>query len=136
MSEGLKKWIIQLAAALFLAFVLMWVCGLGSAENTADKIRAVCDGFTVSAFLHIGMGVLFWASSTGFFDIFSYALRKGAHAIIPGFFKDTVGGYYEYKIDKGNGRKQHSHWRTLVVGLCLLVVGFILTALWYQVAGE
>lgn len=134
--ETWKKWLIQSITALILAFVLMWICGLGEAKNAADKVKAVCDGFTVAAFLHIGIGVLLWISTTGFFDIFGYAFRKGAHAIIPGLFRDTAGGYYEYKIDKEDGRNPHTHWRTLIIGVFLLVISFILTAVWYYVAGE
>lgn len=134
MPEKIKKYIIQTLSALVFACILMWVCGLGGAKSVADKVRAVCDGFTVAAFLYIGVGVLLWVSSTGFFDIFSYAFRKGAHAIIPGLFRDTAGGYYEYKVDKSNGRKQHVHWSTLIIGLCMLAVSFVLTAVWYMLA--
>lgn len=130
-----KKYIIQSLIALAFAVTLMWCCGVLETETVADRVKAVCDGFSVAALLYISMGAILWVSTTGFFDIFSYAFKKGAHAIIPVTFQDMPRGYYEYKMEKNANRKERTHWFTLVLGGIMLVISLILTAVWYHVAG-
>ena len=82
------KYAASLISGLLLAFAVMWLRGLFSAESAADTVMAVSDGFAVAGLLFFGIGSLMWVSTTGFFDIFAFALRKGAHAIIPGMVGD------------------------------------------------
>ena len=115
-----------------LSFGVMFYRGLFQAETAGDRIMIICDGFTVTALLFISMGGLMWASTTGFFDIFSYAVRKGAHALIPGMVRDNLPGYYEYKLEKESKRKDKGAKSTFLVGVVFLAVSLALTGVWYQ----
>ena len=127
-----KKYIVQIIAGVILSFLIMWYRGLFSFESTADTVLIICDGFTITAFLYLGIGSLLWMSTTGFFDIFGYAFKKGAHALIPGHIHDKIGSYYDYVMDKKTGRKKYTEWSALIVGAGFLLLVIILTIVWYQ----
>ncbi len=131
-----KSYVIQFVAGLTLSVLVMFWQGVFSRGNTADVIRGVCDGFTVTALLYVSMGMLLWASTTGFFDIFGFAVRKGLHNIIPVFVKEDPGGYYEYKVDKEEKRQTKPRRSTMLIGLVFLAVSIALTFVWYSVAKE
>ncbi len=128
----LVKYMVLIIVGAVLAFIIMCYRGLLSAIDLADTVLIICDGFTVTAFLYLSIGSLIWFSTTGFFDIFGYAFQKGAHAIIPGLFKDRLGGYYEYKLDKQNKRKSNKDRSALITGAGFLLIVIILTVIWYQ----
>ncbi|HKM34094.1 MAG TPA: DUF3899 domain-containing protein [Lachnospiraceae bacterium] len=126
------KYVVQIIAGVVLSFIIMCYRGLFSSTSTAEIVLIVCDGFTIIAFLYLGIGSLLWLSTTGIFDIFGYAFKKGAHAIIPGRIDDKTGDYYEYKMDKITRRKKYTEWSALVVGAGFLLLVIILTIVWYQ----
>lgn len=128
------KFAAQLLTGLLMAFVVMGVRGLFDPETTlSGKVMAISDGFSVTGLLYIGMGSLMWVSTTGLFDIFAYAVRKGAHGLIPGMVKDTDGDYYSYKMDKKEKRKPFSGMSSLVTGAVFVIISVIFTVVWYNV---
>lgn len=131
-----KSYVIQTVAGLTLSVLVMFWQDVFARENTADVIRGVCDGFTVTALLYVAMGMLLWVSTTGFFDIFGFAFRKGVHHILPIFIREDPGGFYEYKLDREEKRQVKPQRSTLLVGLFFLAVSIVLTFVWYGVAGE
>ena len=128
-----KKYVIQLLVGLLIAFVIIWQRGLFAAESVADKVLIICDGFTVVAFIYLCLGALLWISSTGTMDIFSYALKRGVNALLPGRVFDDLGGYYEYKMNKQEKRKGFKEHSTLVIGFLFLIISIGLTLVWYSV---
>lgn len=128
-----KSYVIQTVAGLTLSVLIMFEQDVFSHENTADVIRGVCDGFTVTALLYAAFGMLFWISTTGFFDIFGFAFRKGLHHILPVVMREDPGGYYEYKTDREDKRQVKPRRSTLLVGLFFLAVSIALTFVWYSV---
>lgn len=100
-----------------------------------DLILAIGDGCTVTALCLLSMGILVWVATTGFFDIFSYAVRKGAHMLVPGLVRDLAGDYYTYKMDRQGSRKekgQKGEKSMFLVGAGFLLVSLVLTVVWYQ----
>ncbi len=80
-------------------------------------------------------GCLWYHATTGFFDIFSYAVRKGAHMLVPGLVRDLAGDYYTYKMDRQGSRKekgQKGEKSMFLVGAGFLLVSLVLTVVWYQ----
>lgn len=137
----LKSYAIQTGvAALLVAALAAYRMG-GVPANAEGRVMAFCDAFFIVGMLYFCIGALVWVSTTGFFDIFSYAFRKGAHALIPGRITDTVGGFYEYKLGKQEKRKgkgsevgsRFGKGSTLLIGILLLVVSAVLTAVWYGI---
>lgn len=137
----LKGYAIRIGVAAFLSAALV-VYQMGELpENAAGRVRVFSDAFFIVGMLYSCIGALIWVSTTGFFDIFSYAFRKGAHALIPGRITDTVGGFYEYKLEKQEKRKgknsqsggRSGKASTLLVGMLLLAASAVLAAVWYGV---
>ena len=126
------KYVIQVVIGVLVAFAVMCYRGLFASTNTQDTLLIICDGFTVTAFLYLGIGALLWLSTTGIFDIFAYAFKKGAHALIPGRTHDKIGGYYEYKMEKQADRKHYTEWSALIVGAGFLLLSILFTVIWYQ----
>lgn len=128
------KYYVQTGLGLVLAFAVMVSRGLFSKPALADKVMAVGDGFTVAAVLYLGCGAMMWVSTIGFFDMFGYAVKKAAHALIPGMVNDDVGRYYEYKVEKETKReKGFGEHFTLLLGVVFLAISAILLWVWYQV---
>lgn len=127
------KYYVQAGIGLVLAFTVMVSRGLFEKPALADKVMAVGDGFTVAAVMYLGCGAIMWVSSTGFFDIFGYAVKKAAHALLPGMVSDDVGRYYEYKMEKETKRKGFFENFTLMLGIIFFVLSAILLFVWYQV---
>ncbi len=125
-----RSFFIQLLIGLVCVLLIVLIGDMP--EDTADRVMAVDDAFTIVAFLYIGFGALFWVSSTGFFDIFSFAVKRALHAFIPGFVGDSTADYYEYKEERRGKRKERSIKSTFFAGVFLLVVSIVLTAVWYQ----
>lgn len=126
------KYYVQTGCGLLLAFAVMVYRGLFSVSQVADKVMFVGDGFTVAAVLYLGFGAIMWVSSTGFFDIFAYALKRAAHAIVPGMVDDDTGRYYEYKVEKEEKRKGFLENFTLVLGAIFLLISIVLLIVWHQ----
>ena len=141
-----KKWIkyvIQVVIGLAIAAMVIGsggnnfsdAVGIMEAQEISVVLMILSDGFTVPGLLFFCFGALMAVSTTGMFDIFSYAFRKCAHALIPGMVHDTVGKYYDYKMGKAERRKeQKTEWSTLLVGCGFLAIAVILTFAWYAVA--
>ena len=127
------KYYVKAGVALLLAFLVMILRGLFESGTVADKVMAIGDGFTVVGVLYLGFGALMWIATTGFFDLFSYAAKKAAHAILPGMVQDDVGRFYEYKVDKESKRKGFLEHFTLVIGVVFMLISAVLLFIWYQV---
>ena len=96
---------------------------IGTAENTAFACRYLSDGLFVAGVLLTGFGMMVWISTTGFFDMFSYA----GHSLLVLFSSlrnpKEHESFYDYKMKKEEKRGQAKPY-ILIVG-----VGFILAAL-------
>ena len=130
-----KTLLIQFLTGFALSFLLMWQRGLFQVSLPADRVLAVADGLTLASFLYLGIGSLMWVSTTGVFDIFGFAFKKAAHALIPGKDPLKVGKYYEYRLEKKEKQKKFQGGGMLAVGAVLLVLAGIMTMVWYGLAG-
>lgn len=128
---GWIAWLIQLAVGLLLVGVILLLSDIPS--DYADRVRAIDDIFTVVALLYLCIGALLWVSTTGFFDIFGFAVKRALHAFVPGMIKDTAGDYYEYREGRRLKRRRRSLSSTFFAGLFLLFVSIGLTLWWYRI---
>ena len=131
----MKFW-IEALIGLLLATLVMWTRGVFAAKDTAAMVMAIGDGFTVVAVLYLGIGAMMWVSTTGMFDIFGYAVKRGMRALIPGFYsEDADGRFYEYKVKQEEKRKKgFTQYSTLIWGGIFLIISVIMTAVWYAIA--
>lgn len=128
---------VQLGIALLIAIPVAVGQGLSSAGAAYLNCRWLSDGFFVSAVLFTGLGGLFWVSTTGFFDIFSYAFKSLFVLFSPLKKAKEFPHYYDYKCEKDAKRegKPISH-TVLVVGLICLAASLICLALYYHLMPE
>ena len=132
----LKSYLIHSAIAIVCIILLMINRGFFSADTLETRILAACDSFTAIGFLFTGFGLLVWISSTGVFDMLAYAVKKGAHALIPGLVKFEAEDFYEYKMELKEKKKKGSYGAIVQVGLVILLIAVILVFAWYKVSGN
>jgi flagellar basal body-associated protein FliL len=132
LPKSFWAWLIQLMVSLLLVGLIVIYRGLP--ETAPDALRAVDDAFTIVALTYLCVGALLWVSTTGFFDIFGFAVKRALHAFVPGLVKDGVGDYYEYREGRRVKRRSRSLKTTFLVGVVLLAVSFALTGWWYAIA--
>ncbi len=130
-----KKTFATFLSGGVLSFLLMWQRGLFKAQLPADRVLIIADGFTLVSFLYLGVGALMWVSTTGVFDIFGFAFKKAAHALIPGKDPQKVGKYYEYRLGKKEKQKEFQGGSALAAGAVLLGLSFAATLIWYRLEG-
>lgn len=129
---------ILAAAALVLCFLLL---GGTVCESTGQTVLVISDSLTIVGLLYFSLGLLFWVSSTGFFDIFGYTAVRVLGTFIPGLGGMSASArtdFYEYKEEKklSRDRKKGSMKTTLFIGAVILVLAVIATVVWYRVGGE
>lgn len=127
----MKKYLIQLIVGIGIAIAIMYYRMPQMEEGRSGIIMAMSDGFAVVGLLYFGFGGLMLVSTTGFFDIFSYALKKGAHAFVPNYGAD-LGNYYDYKMERKETRSKETEKSTLVLGVIFLLISGLFTMIWYQ----
>ena len=128
----MKKYVIQSIIGLLLVAGIYALRLPQMEEGTAGIVMAISDGFAVIGLLYVGLGGLFYASDSGFFDFFGYAVQRGASIIIPKL-DSGIENFYEYKIKKQEERKHLSMKSTLLLGLLFVAISAIFTAVWYKV---
>lgn len=135
-KKKIIRLIIQIAVGLLIAIGVMNSQGaFESGITQADRILAIGNGFSVTALLYLSFGMLVWISTTGVLDIFSFAIQRGAHFLVPFAAKKANDKFYEFKVEREAKRKKRGkgQYMTLFVGLGFLLVAIVLTAAWYLV---
>ncbi len=127
----MKKYLIQLIVGIGIAIAIMYYRMPQMTEGISGIMMAMSDGFAVVGLLYFGFGGLMLVSTTGFFDIFSYAFKKGAHAFVPNYGAD-LGNYYDYKMERKETRSKETEKSTLILGVIFLLVSGLFTMIWYQ----
>lgn len=107
MKKKLLRLVIQIAIGILISVGIMTSQG-AFAENLskADRILAVGNGFSVTALLYLSFGMLAWISTTGVLDIFSFAIQRGAHFLVPFAAKKANDKFYEFKEAREAKRKK------------------------------
>ena len=132
-KKTLVSMLIQLGIAAAIAGSVALSQGFSLAAEAYLNFRYLSDGFFVAAILFVGMGGLLWISTTGFFDIFSYAFKSLFVLFSPLKKAKEFPHYYDYKCEKDAKREGKPITHTvLVVGLICLAVSLVCLALYYK----
>lgn len=128
---------VQLITAVIIAVSVAGYQGFALEQELYLNCRYLSDGFFVSAVIFVGLGVLLWISTTGFFDIFSYAFKSLLVLFSPLKKASEHPHYYEYKCEKDAKREGKPITHTvLVAGLIVLALCLISLALYYHLMPE
>lgn len=116
-----------------LAIAIPVALGQGFAFGQAAYRNAGClsDGFFIAGTLLTSVGVLAWISTTGFFDLFAYAIHS-----IPVLFSaikkpEEHESYYDYKMMREEKRGKPLYFLVIVGAACLLLSAVFL-GFYYQ----
>ena len=121
-SNGASKtWIITFLFGVAIAAVVTLLRYNSYDPGEAVLLKSVCDGCCIAAFILLGVGLMTWASTTGFFDIFGYAAHSLVVLFTPFRKPEEHESFVEYKERKEGDRK-----KPLV---CMVVIGLVFTAL-------
>lgn len=105
--------------------------GLGATAIAAINASCLSDGFFVAGLLLTGFGALIWISTTGFFDIFSYAGRSLLVLFSPLRKPKELEHFYDYKLKKDEKRGQAKP-HMLLVGVAYILLSFVCLFLYYN----
>ena len=131
-----KKTCIALAAAgLALAGALAYSRGISGDLSFGENCRYLSDGFFVAGMAILSVGVLMWVTTTGFFDLLTYSVRFGLHALI-GFIaperRKPRQGFLEYKLERDAARKKGRSAPLLVIGAIWIALAGVFLILYYK----
>ena len=127
---AVKYGITLLIGAAFVLFLLL-ARGFFEWPELSEQYRILADAFTSSGVILLMVGVLIWISTTGSFDMISFALSKFAKALIP-FSKKSGETYYDYVVRKREKRFS-GYLCIFVVGAVFSALAAVFTALFYSV---
>lgn len=133
MKQKLLKFGVPFLIGAVIALAVAWGQGLGG-TGSAWSLRALSDGCFVTTILMGGMGVMMWVSTTGFFDIFSYAGKSLLVLFSPLKQPEKLKKFYEYKADKDEKRKK-ADYTLLIVGAAYLLLSFAFLGGYYAMMG-
>ena len=115
-----------LPLALGLPFALLVASGRGlSSAGLRARLAALSDGCFAAGLTETGFGLLILISSTGFFDIFSYAVRSVLVLFTPFRKPEDLPGYADYRAMWASQRRKPGA-ALLVTGLLFLAVSALL----------
>lgn len=133
MKKNLLKYGIPALIGAAITLTVAMGQGLGGV-GSAWSLRALSDGCFVTTVLMGGMGALVWVSTTGFFDIFTYAGKSLLVLFSPMKQPEKLKKFYEYKADKDEKRKK-ADFTLLIVGAAYLLLSFVFLGGYYAMMG-
>lgn len=133
MKKNLLKYGIPALIGAAITLTVAMGQGLGGV-GSAWSLRALSDGCFVTTVLMGGMGALVWVSTTGFFDIFTYAGKSLLVLFSPMKQPEKLKKFYEYKADKDEKRKK-ADFTLLIVGIGYLLLSFAFLGCYYAMMG-
>lgn len=128
--NALLKYGVTVLAGLVITIPAAMARGFVWGGNAGLNVRYLSDGFFVAAVMLIGVGALTWVSSTGFFDMFSYAFKS-----LLLLFSSLKGPkehptYFDFKTARAEKRAK-AQFFILFVGLGYLAASLICLAVYY-----
>lgn len=128
-----KLFSYAIPSAVSLAISIALLCSRGAFTSAyADSMKFCSDAFFVPAVLMIGFWCLLRVADTGFFDMLTYGVKSLLRLFTPFDKKVGSGGYYEYKLEMAEKRKERAIFLpVLFVGLADLVISFVFLGLYY-----
>ena len=124
-------YVVCIAIALAIALSVAMHQGFDLALGAAMNCRHLSDGLFVAGVVFTGLGLLTWVSSTGFFDMFSFAIKRAAEMLLPWVRIKGRPNFYEYKMEKEAKRKKPLT-TILFTGVGLVLASLLCLFLYYN----
>ncbi len=125
----LIKYAVCVAIEVLIAFLVIWSKGFFT-DSAAVNLQILADAFFVSGILMTLFAGMLFISGEGALIGIGFVLRNVFLAFIPmGRAKHEK--YADYRERKLSSHKKHDNKCIWIVGLSFLLVGVILTIIWY-----
>ncbi|NLX82926.1 MAG: DUF3899 domain-containing protein [Clostridiales bacterium] len=129
-----RKWLTRSIIMLVLfavSFAIAYHQGFRWGLPFVINAHPLSDGFFVVGLFVTSVGLLVWISSTGFFDIFTYAFRSMLVMFTPFVKPENFPNFYDYKTMRAD-KRQKAEFTTLVMGLVFIVLSLLMLWIYYS----
>ena len=125
----LTKYAICFAIEILIAFFVIWSKGFFT-QSAAVNIQILADAFFVSGILMTLFAGMLFVSGEGALIGIGFVLRNVVLTFIP-MGRAKQERYIDYRARKLGAAKKQGNSSILVTGLFFLIIGVILTVIWY-----
>ncbi|MBP3571818.1 MAG: DUF3899 domain-containing protein [Clostridia bacterium] len=125
----LIKYAVCVGVEAVIAFLVIWSKGFFT-DSAAVNLQILADAFFVAGILMTLIAGMLFVSGEGALIGIGFVLRNVVLAFIPmGRARHEL--YADYRARKLGEAKKRNNSSILVTGLFFLIIGVILTAIWY-----
>lgn len=125
----LIKYAVCVGVEAVIAFLVIWSKGFFT-DSAAVNLQILADAFFVAGILMTLIAGMLFVSGEGALIGIGFVLRNVVLAFIPmGRARHEL--YADYRARKLGEAKKHNNSSILVTGLFFLIIGVVLTAIWY-----
>jgi hypothetical protein len=128
-KEKLIKYAVCFGIEVVIAFLVIWSKGFFT-DSAAVNLQILADAFFVAGILMTLFAGMLFISGEGALIGIGFVLRNVVLAFIPmGRARHEL--YADYRARKLSEARERDNSSILVTGLFFLIIGVILTAIWY-----
>lgn len=135
MKETTRNKLIGYAVCVVLALTIAVSVavhqGFAMEKSAALNCRYLSDGLFAAGVMFTGLGLLTWISTTGFFDMFAFAVKRAAEMLLPWVRIKDRPNFYEYKMEKEAKRKKPLT-TILFTGVGMILASLVCLMLYYN----
>ena len=125
----LIKYAVCVGVEAVIAFLVIWSKGFFT-DSAAVNLQILADAFFVAGILMTLIAGMLFVSGEGALIGIGFVLRNVVLAFIPmGRARHEL--YADYRARKLDEAKKRNNSSILVTGLSFLIIGVVLTAIWY-----
>ena len=125
----LIKYAVCVGVEVLIAFLVIWSKGFFT-DSAAVNLQILADAFFVAGILMTLFAGMLFVSGEGALIGIGFVLRNVVLAFIPmGRARHEL--YADYRARKLSEAKKRNNSSILVTGLSFLIIGVVLTAIWY-----
>lgn len=125
----LIKYAVCVGVEAVIAFLVIWSKGFFT-DSAAVNLQILADAFFVAGILMTLFAGMLFVSGEGALIGIGFVLRNMVLAFIPmGRARHEL--YVDYRARKLGEAKKRNNSSILVTGLSFLIIGVVLTAIWY-----
>ena len=126
---NLKKYAVCFGVEVFISFLVIWSKGFFT-DSAAVNLQILADAFFVSGILMTLFAGMLFVSGEGALIGIGFVLKSVVLTFIPmGRAKHEK--YADYRERKLSEAKERNNSSIFVTGLLFLIIGIILTFIWY-----
>lgn len=132
MSERNKTLLLKYGTTggVCLLMVVLFLINANFLElEGADRLRILCDAFTVPGLLCLFSGLLIWLGNEGSFDGVGYVVSYAFHAFLPGSLNKRE-SYKDY-LERKKGKKPIGFSFLLITGAVFTAIAMVFLMLFH-----